>query len=247
MSTMGIIETNNPLRDDMNEALRKAWEHLKATNPKYLGGTTGAVRHTLPTGKKVVVKRGGHPAHIRNEFDFNRYLNEIGVGVPDAVEEKDVDGQPLMVSEYEEGAVRPSIHNEAHMEALRRDFTPQALIANWDLLGMDMDNTLIRPDGTPTAVDVGGSGPYRAQGQHKNTTITGFSPTVGELDSMRWSGDLAPNRGEVYGGMTRGDMGRSWDNYGGQDAMESALSVLRDKNTRKVMGQRIEDLARQVA
>ena len=226
----------------MSEALRKAWAHLKATNPKYLGGSTGAVRHTLPTGKRVVVKRGAHPAHIRNEFDFNRYLNKVGVGVPDAVEEKDVDGQPLMVSDYEEGAKPPNPSDPRNVASLQRDFAPQALIGNWDALGTtsNISNTLIRPDGTATAVDVGGSGPFRAQGGQKGAD---FGATVGETDSMR-------NRGwgrQIYGGMNMEDIGRSWDNYGGQDAMESALSVLRDSQTSNILNQRIQDMARQVA
>jgi len=239
---LGIIETTNPLRDDMSEALRKAWEHLKATNPTYLGGSTGAVRHTLPTGKRVVVKRGAHPAHIRNEFDFNRYLDKVGVGVPDAVEEKDVDGQPLMVSDYEEGAKPPNTSDPRTIAALQGDFAPQALIGNWDALGTthDISNTLMRPDGTPTAVDVGGAGPFRARGGEKGAA---FGGTVGETDTMRnrgWGG-------RIYGDMSTADIGRSWDNYGGQDAMESALSVLRDGQTSNILNQRIQDMARQVA
>tara|TARA_Y100000004_G_scaffold151933_1_gene174846 strand:- start:3887 stop:4588 length:702 start_codon:yes stop_codon:yes gene_type:complete len=233
----------------MEYGFEEAWALLKAQNPKYLGGSTGAVQHTMPDGRQVVVKRGAHPAHIQNEYDMNRYLNALGVGVPHASMHEDKDGNPLMMTEYEENARRPTsslIHDVKNFKfsdkgRLRRDFVPQALIANWDVLGMNMDNVLIRPDGTPTYVDVGGAGPYRAQGAPKGDA---FGPRVEELESMQ---SKPPHTERFYGGMGEEEMGRSFDAYGGQDAMEQALSTLRDAQTRNIMQQRIEDVARRVA
>ena len=219
-------------------SMAKAWALLKAQNPKYLGGSTGAVQHTMPDGRQVVVKRGAHPAHIQNEYDMNRYLNALGVGVPHASLHEDKDGNPLMMTEYEELSRMPLSMDRSR---LRQDFVPQALIANWDVLGMNMDNVLIRPDGTPTYVDVGGAGPYRAQGAPKGDA---FGPQVGELESMQ---SKPPHTERFYGGMGEEEMGRSFDAYGGQDAMEQALSSLRDAQTRNIMQQRIEDVARRVA
>ena len=218
--------------------MAKAWALLKAQNPKYLGGSTGAVQHTMPDGRQVVVKRGAHPAHIQNEYDMNRYLNALGVGVPHASMHEDKDGNPLMMTEYEELSRMPLSMDRSR---LRQDFVPQALIANWDVLGMNMDNVLIRPDGTPTYVDVGGAGPYRAQGAPKGDA---FGPRVEELESMQ---SKPPHTERFYGGMGEEEMGRSFDAYGGQDAMEQALSSLRDAQTRNIMQQRIEDVARRVA
>ena len=219
-------------------SMAKAWALLKAQNPKYLGGSTGAVQHTMPDGRQVVVKRGAHPAHIQNEYDMNRYLNALGVGVPHASMHEDKDGNPLMMTEYEELSRMPLSMDRSR---LRQDFVPQALIANWDVLGMNMDNVLIRPDGTPTYVDVGGAGPYRAQGAPKGDA---FGPRVEESESMQ---SKPPHTERFYGGMGEEEMGRSFDAYGGQDAMEQALSSLRDAQTRNIMQQRIEDVARRVA
>ena len=219
-------------------SMAKAWALLKEQNPKYLGGSTGAVQHTMPDGRRVVVKRGAHPAHIQNEYDMNRYLNALGVGVPHASMHEDKDGNPLMMTEYEELSRMPLSMDRSR---LRQDFVPQALIANWDVLGMNMDNVLIRPDGTPTYVDVGGAGPYRAQGAPKGDA---FGPRVEELESMQ---SKPPHTERFYGGMGEEEMGRSFDAYGGQDAMEQALSSLRDAQTRNIMQQRIEDVARRVA
>ncbi len=43
------------------------------------------------------------------------------------------------------------------------------------------------------------------------------------------------------------DMGRSFDMAGGTDAFTNALQFLRDKQTKNVMQQRIDDVARRVA
>jgi len=220
--------------------IHDAWALLK--EEVRLRGSTGAALRILPSGKKVVVKRGGHAggnpqAHINNEYDMNRYLNELGVGVPNArmVEER---SRPTMLTDYEEGA-RPV--NYGDKRKLRQDFVPQALIANWDVLGMDMDNVLMRPDGNLTYVDVGGAGPYRAQGAPKGNA---WGSRVSELQSMQYK---PPHTEEVYGQMTPKEMGQSYDKYGGSDAMEAALSSLRDSQTRNVLQQRIGDIARQVA
>ena len=225
----------------MEIALSKAWDYLRTQNPKYLGGSTGAVLMTLPNGEQVVVKRGAHPKHITNEYDMNRYLDKLGLGVPKATLERDRSGSPVMLTEYEEGARQPSLSEPQDVRALRQDFVPQALIANWDVLGQNMDNVLIRPDGTPTYVDVGGAGPYRAQGGEKGTA---WSPDANaELESMQ---SVMPHSEQVYGGMTPEELTESYDLYGGQDAMEQAMSALRDSQTKNVMQQRIEDVARRV-
>ena len=55
-------------------SIEKAWSFLK--EEVRLRGSTGAALRTLPSGKRVVVKRGGFAggnpeAHINNEFDMN--------------------------------------------------------------------------------------------------------------------------------------------------------------------------------
>ena len=221
----------------MKLTIHDAWNFLK--EEVRLRGSTGAALRTLPSGKRVVVKRGGFDggdpqADINNEYDMNRYLNELGVGVPNArmVEER---GRPTMLTDYEEGA-RPISMNDR--KQLRDDVVPQALIGNWDVLGMEMDNVLRRPDNTLSYVDVGGAGPYRAQGAPKGDA---FGSEVGELDSFQ------QHMPSIYGNLTEQELGQSYDKYGGSDAMEAALSSLRNSQTRNVLQQRIGDIARQVA
>jgi hypothetical protein len=225
----------------MNRPPLEAWTFLK--EEVRLRGSTGAALRTLPSGRRVVVKRGGRAggdpaAHIMNEYDMNRYLNELGIGVPSA-EMVVEDGRPTMLTDFEEGARVPT---ESDRLRLREDFVPQVAISNWDVLGQDLDNVLIRPDGTPSYVDVGGAGPYRAMGAPKGDKFTGDVGT--DIAGMQY---MAPYTDMVYGDMTDEEMGRSYDKAGGVDAMQAATQVLRDAQTRNIIRQRAEDLARRVA
>ena len=195
-----------------------------------MGGSTGARGYDLPMGQ-FVGKRGDSPAHIQNEFDMNRYLNELGVPVPQAHME---DG--LMLTQMEEGQ-QMGRATPQDIRQLTRDFVPHAAIANWDMLGLGRDNVIRRPDGTLSYVDVGGAGAFRAQGAPKGGA---FGPTVGELDTLR-------DKNPELAGISEADLGRSYDTYGGEDAMTQALNVLRNPTTRDIMQQRIQDVARRVA
>ena len=195
-----------------------------------MGGSTGARGYDLPMGQ-FVGKRGDSPQHIQNEYDMNRFLNELGVPVPQAQMQ---DG--LMLTQMEEGNEMGRA-NQQDIQQLSRDFVPHAAIANWDMLGKVRDNVIRRPDGTLSYVDVGGAGAYRAQGDPKGGA---FSPSVGELDTLR-------DKNPELGGISEADLGRSYDHYGGEDAMTQALNVLRNPTTRDIMQQRVQDVARRVA
>ena len=196
-----------------------------------MGGSTGARGYDLPMGR-FVGKRGDSPQHIQNEFDMNRYLNELGVPVPQAQMQ---DG--LMLTQMEEGQEMGNNPSAGDIRQLQRDFVPHATIANWDMLGMNRDNVIRRPNGTLSYVDLGGAGPYRAQGAPKGAA---FGSTVGELDTLR-------DKNWELAGMSEADIGRSYDAYGGEDAMTQALNVLRHPDTRRIMQQRVQDVARRVA
>lgn len=219
----------------MTDAMNEAWAHIQGRRGQPLGGSTGASRHG-----DFVVKPGAHREQAENEYDMNRFLNSVGVSVPNASLQH-FQRKPYLMTEFERRGSEPDLYDEATRAKLQRDFVPHAAIGNWDMLGLDVDNVLMKPDGTPTYVDVGGSGPWRAQGGAKGAA---WGPQVSELDTMRYK---PPNAQQVFGGMNMEDMGRSFDYHGGEDAMNEALQYLRDEQTRNVMQQRIDDIARQVA
>jgi len=202
----------------------EAWESIRSAPGRRLGdgvfsGYTNPRLHTLPGGHRFVSKRGAHPAQALNEYDMNRYLDALGVNVPEASLQTD-DDRPTMLSRFEEQASPLSLHDKAAVQRVREDFVPHAAIANWDVLGNNLDNVLVRPDGQPSYVDIGGSGPWRGTGEAKGHLWGG---DVNELDTMQWR---PPHSESVFGGMTDEEMGRSWDKYGGEDAFNQALQHL---------------------
>lgn len=219
----------------MPTPMEEALAHIQSRGDggSNLGGSTGARLHDTPYGK-YVGKRGAHPQHILNEFDINRYLNSVGVGVPNAGLYNDA-GSPLMLTEFEEDARR--IDPSRDKAKIQQDIAPQALVGNWDVTGMFNDNALVRPDGDVSYVDVGGAGAYRAMGAPKNNA---FGPIVDEHNTLR-------NRNDWYKGMTDQQVGQSWDRHGGEDAFTEALQYLQNPQTQQIMGDRVQDFARQVA
>jgi hypothetical protein len=79
-------------------------------------------------------------------------------------------------------------------------------------------------------------------GAPKGDKFTGDVST--DIAGMQY---MAPYTDMVYGDMTDEEMGRSYDKAGGVDAMQAATQVLRDAQTRNIIRQRAEDLARRVA
>ena len=231
------------MRVPMDEAFESIRNRLGQGTP--LGGSTGARMHSVPMntntlGRRFVSKKGSHPQHILNEYDMNRYLDALGVGVPEAAMYEH-QGRPTMLARYEEGASPLDLRDRDAVQRVRQDFLPHAAIGNWDALGLDLDNVLIRPDGTPTYVDVGGSGPFRAMGAPKGDAWSG---DVNELATMQYH---PPHPRDVFGNMSAKEIGQSFDRYGGEDAFTQALQHLKDASTRNIMHQRLGDIARRVA
>tara|TARA_R100000808_G_scaffold9110_1_gene25281 strand:+ start:2797 stop:3504 length:708 start_codon:yes stop_codon:yes gene_type:complete len=225
----------------MPDPMDAAWQNIRGRRGINLGGSTGARLHETPTGQRFVRKKGAHPAHILNEFDMNRYLDALGVGVPEAKLFGPSQWPYTMLSRYEEDARPLNLHDKDAVQRVRQDFVPHAAIGNWDVLGLGLDNVLIRPDGTPTYVDVGGAGPFRAQGAPKKDAWSG---DISDLDTMQWKPSYTP---EVFGNMSEQELGQSWDQYGGEDAFTQALQHLQNPMTRNVMQERIGNIARRVA
>jgi hypothetical protein len=211
---------NKYLPSPMPLPMDEAWESIRGRTGTNLGGSTGARMHSVPqhpSGQRFVSKRGAHPQHILNEFDMNRYLDALGVGVPDAALFEH-QGKPNMLTRFEERASPLDLRDRDAVQRVRQDFVPHAAIGNWDALGLDLDNVLIRPDAW-------GSG-------------------TSDLDTMQFK---PPHTQDVFGNMSEQELGQSFDRYGGEDAFMDALQHLQDASTRNIMQQRVEDIARRVA
>lgn len=91
--------------------------------------------------------------------------------------------------------------NQAHLAAIQKDFAVHAWLANYDVLGMGFDNTVIK-DGKAVNIDPGGAILFRAQGLPKDS----FSAKADEWDSMRTT--TTEQKG-VFGKMTASQLQES--------------------------------------
>ena len=161
-----------------------------------LGGSTGASLMSDENGRKFVVKQGNSPGHITAETLADRLYEAMGAPVPAGKMSVGENGQPAKVAEYVEGkplAHLPREEKAAAYEKLQEHFVADALLANWDVIGLAQDNIIVDKQGTPYRIDNGGSLKYRAQGASKD-----FGPEVGEIDTMRKSNQGRP----IFGSLT---------------------------------------------
>jgi hypothetical protein len=159
-------------------------ENLEEVKP--LGGSTGAKLVRDPaTGKLYVRKSGSSPGHIREESTADKAYAALGVNVPNHQLYETKDGS-IKLAEYIEGTPFNKLKGEAKTEAiaqLQKHFAADALLGNWDVIGLANDNVIVGNDGKVYRVDNGGSLRYRAQGTVKPQEQWNHYPT--ELWSMR--------------------------------------------------------------
>lgn len=161
-----------------------------------LGGSTGATLAEDASGNRYVVKGGNSADHIRGEASANAVYRAAGVPVPRSMLDETDESSPKQVSEYVKAKPLASVAGEAREKAIAeicKGFAADALLANWDVVGLEEDNILVPESGPPLRVDNGGSLTFRAQGKPKP-----FGPTVGELETMRTSEQGEP----IFGGLT---------------------------------------------
>ena len=142
---------------------------------KSLGGSTKAVLVEDPaTGKRYVKKTGSSPLHIREEFAADKAYEVLGINVPKAQLYETPDG-PVKLAGYVEGTPLGNLKGKAKDAAiaeLQKGFAADALLGNWDVIGLGNDNIIVSKDGTAYRVDNGGSLRYRAQGSPKKTPLS---------------------------------------------------------------------------
>lgn len=154
---------------------------------KSLGGSTGAMLVQDSYGNQYVKKTGKDKAHIDAEYQALLLYKMMGIDVPNVKEYDKEKG--VLYTEYLQNTVPlKEIVDEAYKlgsakELISQDFAIDALLGNWDVVGMEYDNILYGYNDDIHVgyfrVDVGGSLNKRAQGEDKV-----FGPQVPELDTL---------------------------------------------------------------
>lgn len=181
-----------------------------------LGGSTGAwlaADSTDPNALWVVKQylRAASPKDsVANEYIASQLYRMLGVNVPES-RVAVINGQPAFVTKMVKGKELSGYLSEsAVLTAARKGFVTDALLANWDAVGMGYDNMLVEvlPIGGSRTIqgyrihriDLGGSLLFRAQGSPKGTL---FGKTVGELESFLTKN---PQAAKVFGGISPGEI-----------------------------------------
>jgi SPP1 gp7 family putative phage head morphogenesis protein len=181
------------------------WPHPdKVEIVKALGGSTGAELVKDPrTGRLFVRKRGSSPEHLREEAAADQLYRALGAPVPES-RVTDTPSGPVKLAEYIEGKTMAqylkgatAARKKAILAVAAQHFGADALLGNWDVAGMGMDNLLVDEQGKVWRIDNGGALRFRAQGQPKDAGWNAF-PT--ELWTMR---DPAKNAdvAQLFGGL----------------------------------------------
>ncbi len=165
-----------------------------------LSGSTGAKLYKNSTEKKWVVKKGASKSKSQQAFMEN-VANDVYalLGVPVPRHKFDYSGN-VLVTEYIPGKLLKDATPEEFEKAkteLCAGFIVDALIANWDVIGMVSDNIILPADGSPAVrIDNGGSFDLKATGGKKK-----FSNVVIELHTMR-NAKINPTAAKIYGDLT---------------------------------------------
>lgn len=209
---------------------------------KKLGGSTGAQLVEDTHGNQYVQKTTNTKLtkdHLQNETDADAAYKALGIPTADSAVATDSTGKVYKLSKFMHGqtlAEWESGKSQAEIEAMhaqiRKGFVADALLANWDAIGLAKDNILI-VNGVPHRIDNGGALKYRAQGAPKGAA---FGTTVGELDTLLFAGKNAV-AASVYKGITKEEMKAQLADILKHE--KALLASISDPHTRSIVEARI--------
>lgn len=212
---------------------------------KSLGGSTGAQLVEDPaTGLRYVDKFGASAAHVTEEYTADRAYEAMGFPVTRSALQTTAKG-PMKRATYIEGTplrdwwkTADSAAKDAMREQLQAGMAMDALMANWDVIGLEGDNILIDKAGKAFRIDNGGALRYRAQGAAKGKD---FGTKVGELARFRdTSKDTWATR--MFGSTSDAEVRRQVEVL---DAHRAELLAAMPDDLKAAMSARLDDMLAQ--
>ena len=170
------------------------YRSVELTDHGPAGGTNGARIALDPEGTRWLVKNyQGNPDRVATELLANAIYRELDILVPEAGigNWKGPNGEEWITCTYPMLEGEPRRWSEPNA-LLAEGFVADALLANWDVIGLEQDNILWTEDGTPIRIDQGGCLRFRAQGETKS-----YGTEVVELERMRIEDGQARGRRAV--------------------------------------------------
>jgi len=150
------------------------------------GGSNGARWAQDAEGRAWIVKSyGGNVDRVATELVANRIYGIMRARVPIAglirVDKKAAIAYPALVGEVRKHCFQDG--DEAPSTTLGDHYMVDALLANWDFVGLEDDNILWDPSGNPVRLDQGGTFEFRAMGEPKE-----FGPVATEVTTLMSEG-----------------------------------------------------------
>jgi phage-related protein (TIGR01555 family) len=179
---------------------------------KKLSGSQGSNRGGVyegSDGKKRYVKFYKDKAQGQSEVLANSIYNDLGVNAPQAITFEDGDKEAFASEIIEGGTLLGDMHITPDIaKKVMEGFAADVLLKNWDAVGLDADNILVK-DGQVYRIDNGGSLLFRAQGERKHEN------DLGSLDELDRFFDRKTNYAYAYvahkaGYHSTGDMGKDF-------------------------------------
>jgi len=140
-----------------------------------LPGSTAPKLYVDENGKpKFVVKdNGGNVDQTNSEYIANKVYNELAQHMPiGASTSRFADGK-LVNNFIQDGKTLKQLSPQELVDnkiysSIRKSMLADALLANWDFIGLDRDNIMMDKSGNLIKIDAGGTFNFRAQGDNKN-------------------------------------------------------------------------------
>jgi hypothetical protein len=136
------------------------------------------------------------------------------------------------LGEWEKTAT-PS-QRKALNQQLGKNFALDALLANWDVVGLSKDNILVDANGIAHRADNGGALLYRAQGSPKGSK---FGPEVTELESMR-NKSINPSTASVYSHLKDSDIRKQMEHLIANE--DKILDAINNNDTKAIIVNRLD-------
>ena len=158
-----------------------------------LGGSSGAQLVQDSRGRLWVRKYGAHERQVIQEHLSHELYRAAGIDAPASKLYRDPSGRLFLIAEYVEGRRLSELGGEVlenAIQRLRAGFVMDALLENYDVVGLERDNILVRADGRVVRVDNGGTFSSRARGSPKS-----YDASLQSLWSLRGRPLL---NGQVY-------------------------------------------------
>jgi hypothetical protein len=172
-----------------------------------LGSNPGGT-YVDPNGTKWYVKTAQDSDHAANEVLASKLYEMAGVDVAQT-QRVMLNGKPAVASRWRDDLREASQSlKQVKAEAFYDGFATDAWLANWDVVGLDLDNIAL-VNGTNAAVrlDTGGALLFRAKGAAKGKA---FGEIVGEITSLRTPAQNA-KAASIFGGMSDQQLLKSMD------------------------------------